>query len=345
VFDGEAAAPRAVLTGDTLFIGDVGRPDLMASAGSSATELASQLYDSLHGKLLPLPDATLVYPGHGAGSMCGKSLSKETVSTLGEQRKLNYALQPMDRDAFVRLVTADQPEAPGYFAYDAELNRRERPTLDDSLDRTLRPLPLATVLGRQAAGAYVLDVRDPSEWAGAHLAGSVNIGLGGQFASWAGQLLDRERSIVLVAEPGHEAEAATRLGRIGFDQVAGYLDGGMAALDARADLVRSVERVTAPVLAEWRAERVPPVVLDVRNDGEHAQKRIEGALHIPLAQLERRQDEVPRDRRVVVHCASGYRSVIALSLLERAGRRDVTDLVGGIAAWQTSALPVQTSAA
>jgi glyoxylase-like metal-dependent hydrolase (beta-lactamase superfamily II)/rhodanese-related sulfurtransferase len=341
VFDGgDAATPHAVLTGDTLFIGDVGRPDLMASVGASAADLAGQLYDSLHDKLLRLPDTTLVYPAHGAGSMCGKNLSKETVSTLGEQRRFNYALQPMSRDEFVRLVTADQPEAPSYFAYDAEMNRRERPTLDSTLARTLRPLPLSAVLQEQQAGAYIVDVRDPTDWAGAHLAGSVNIGLGGQFATWAGTLLARDRAIVVVAEPGREMEAATRLGRIGFDHVTGYLDGGMEALATRPDLVRSVERVTAPVLAEWRAESAPPVVLDIRNPGERAQKRIEGSVHIPLAQLERRIDELPDDGRIVVHCASGYRSSIAVSLLERQARRHVTDLVGGIAAWQTSALPV-----
>ncbi len=337
----DAVNPYAVLTGDTLFIGDVGRPDLMASVGMTAEELAGLLYDSLRNKLLVLPDATLVYPAHGAGSMCGKNLSKETVSTLGEQRKFNYALQPMARDEFVRLVTADQPEAPGYFAYDADLNRRERPTLDMTLARMLQPLALEEVLRMAAAGAYVLDVRDPADWAGAHLAGSINIGLSGQFATWAGSLLDRTRAIVVVADPGRESEAATRLGRIGFDHLAGYLDTGMAALAGRPELLRAHERVTAPVLAEWLAQAAPPVVLDIRNPGERDAKHIAGSLHIPLAQLERRRGEIPRGRRLVVHCAGGYRSMIALSLLEHHAVPDATDLVGGIAAWEKSALPVQ----
>jgi len=343
--DRDAKTPHAVLTGDTLFIGDVGRPDLMASVGASATDLGGQLYDSLHDKLLPLPDSTLVYPAHGAGSMCGRNLSKETVSTIGEQRRFNYALRPMSRDDFVRLVTADQPEAPSYFAYDADMNRRERPTLDATLARTLRPLSLAQALELQKEGATVLDVRDPSDWAGAHWTGSIDIGLGGQFATWAGTLLDRERAIVLVAEPGREVEAATRLGRIGFDRIAGYLEGGMAALAARPDLVRSIERVTAPVLADWMAAAAPPVLIDVRRPAEHAALRIEGALQIPLSHLERRLDEIPRGRRVVVHCASGYRSAVAVSILERHDVRDATDLVGGIAAWQASSLPVGTATA
>jgi len=336
----DAVNPYAVLTGDTLFIGDVGRPDLMASVGVSADELAGMLFDSLRTKLLTLPDATLVYPAHGAGSMCGKNLSKETVSTLGEQRKFNYALQPMERHEFVRLVTADQPEAPGYFAYDADLNRRERPTLDTTLERMLQPLALEDVLRMANAGAYVLDVRDPSDWAGGHVAGSINIGLCGQFATWTGSLLDRTRAIVVVAEPGRETEAATRLGRIGFDHLAGYLDTGMAALAGRPELLRAHERVTAPVLAEWLARPEPPVVLDVRNPGEREAKYIAGTVHIPLAQLERRRAEIPRGRPLVVHCAGGYRSMIALSLLEHHGVPDATDLVGGIAAWEKSALPV-----
>jgi rhodanese-related sulfurtransferase len=214
----DAQQPQAVLTGDTLFIGDVGRPDLMASVGVSAEELAGKLYDSLHDKLLPLPDETIVYPAHGAGSMCGKNLSRETSSTLGQQRLYNYALRPMSRSDFIGLVTADQPATPAYFAYDAMLNRQERPTLGSTLEKALRPLDLETVLQRQRDGAYVVDVRDPNEWAEAHLAGSIDIGLGGQFATWAGTLLERDRPIVLVAEPGRETEAATRLGRIGFDQ-------------------------------------------------------------------------------------------------------------------------------
>jgi glyoxylase-like metal-dependent hydrolase (beta-lactamase superfamily II)/rhodanese-related sulfurtransferase len=338
----DAERPQAVLTGDTLFIGDVGRPDLMASVGAKAEDLAGQLYDSLHGKLLRLPDATRVYPAHGAGSMCGKNLSKERSSTLGEQRRYNYALQPMPREDFIRLITADQPEAPAYFSYDAKLNRMARPTLDAVLEKVLRPLDLDETLRQRQAGAYVLDVRDPGDWTAAHFAGSINIGLGGQFATWAGTLLDRGRPIVLVAEPEREQEAAMRLGRIGFDHVVGYLDGGMLALAQRPDLVRATERVTAAELAERLGAAEAPAVLDVRNDGEHRTKRIAGSLNIPLSKLEARLEELPKGRRLAVHCASGYRSSIAASVLSRHGITDIEELVGGITAWEKSGLPVES---
>jgi len=334
-------APYAVLTGDTLFIGDVGRPDLRASLGWSATDLASLLYDSLREKLLVLPDETMVYPAHGAGSLCGKNLSTDTVSTIGVQRRYNYALQPMDKEEFVEMVTADQPDAPDYFTYDAILNTKERPTLERTLAQVLRPLTLADALRLEAEGAQLLDARDPAEFEGAHLRNSVNIGLGGQFATWAGTLLDRDKPIVIIAEPGREEEAALRLGRIGFDHIAGYLAGGMEALDTRPELVQRTERMTAPALAEQLADPISPLVLDVRGQSELKAGRIAGSVHIPLQQLRARLGEVPRGtRRVVVHCGSGYRSAMAASLLERHGVRDVADLVGGIAAWKASQLQV-----
>src|SRR5436190_11112477 len=187
----DPAKPYAVLTGDTLFIGDVGRPDLRASLGWTASDLGSHLYESLHNQLLPLPDETLVYPAHGAGSLCGKQLSSDTVSSLGDQRRMNYALQPMTKDEFIRLVTADQPDAPAYFTYDAILNTREHATLDNNLEQVLHPLNLDEVLRMGDAGAQILDVRDAAEYAKGHLAGRLHIGLGGQYATWAGTVLDR----------------------------------------------------------------------------------------------------------------------------------------------------------
>ena len=250
----DPAKPYAVLTGDTLFIGDVGRPDLRASLGWSANDLGALLYDSLREKLLPLPDETLVYPAHGAGSLCGKKLSSDTVSSLGDQRRMNYALQPMTKEEFIRLVTADQPDAPEYFTFDAILNTRERGTLESNLERVLKPVGLEEVIRLGDAGEQLLDVRDAGEFAKGHLAGSINIGLGGQYATWAGTLLDRVRPIVIIAEPGREEDAALRLGRIGFDHVRGYLDGGMAALAERPDLVWPTERVSAAMVEEerWR---------------------------------------------------------------------------------------------
>ncbi|ETX01357.1 MAG: sulfurtransferase [Candidatus Entotheonella factor] len=340
-----ADRPHAVLTGDTLFIGDVGRPDLMASIGMTADELANLLYDSLHNKLLPLPDETLVYPAHGAGSLCGRNLSTDTVSTMGTQRHYNYALQPMSREAFVALVTADQPEAPSYFAYDAMLNRRERATLEAALEQGLTPLSLDTVIQLMHTDAQVVDVRDVADFAGAHLRGSLNISLSGAYATWAGTLLDRHRPIVLVADPGQEGEAATRLGRIGFDHVQGFLDGGMQALDARLDLVQRTERITAPALAEQLASATPPVVLDVRTEKEWQDKHIEGSLNIPLNHLRERISEIPLHQPLVVHCGSGYRSAIAVSILTPYDPAHIADLVGGFAAWEASQFETTTSEA
>jgi len=338
--DRDAEHPHAVLTGDTLFIGDVGRPDLMASVGVTADELAAMLYDSLHAKLLQLPDDTLVYPAHGAGSLCGKNLGKETFSTMGVQRRYNYALQPMGKDDFVKLVTTDLPESPQYFAYDADLNRRERPGLEETMSRNLRALTLEELLRARDAGAQVLDTRDAVEYAAAHLPGSLNIGLGGQYATWAGTLLDPQRPIVLVAEPGREEESGMRLGRIGFDRVEGYLEGGIESAEARPGAIERSERITAVTVAEELESSAPPIVVDVRTPGEYAQKRIEGSRHIPLSHLAERLGELPRDRRLIVHCATGYRSTIGASLLRQHGFHDVSDLVGGIAAWEASRLAV-----
>jgi hydroxyacylglutathione hydrolase len=337
--------PHAVLTGDTLFIGDVGRPDLRAAMGYSAAELAGLLYDSLHDKLLGLPDETLVYPAHGAGSLCGKSLSAETVSTIGVQRQYNYALQPMSKAEFLEMVTAEQPEAPPYFTYDAILNTKEHATLEQTLDQVLKPLPLAELLARMDSGAQVLDVRDPAEFSAGHLAGSINIGLSGQFASWAGTVLNREQPILLVASPGLQKQAATRLGRIGFDHVGGYLDLGMAALESHSEHVARTPRIAATTLAEQMASAAAPLVLDVRADRERRDKFIEGSVQIPLNHLQERVGELPPNRPLVVHCAGGYRSSIAASIIKRHGNPDVSELLGGIAAWEKSGLPVagQTS--
>jgi rhodanese-related sulfurtransferase len=296
------------------------------------------LYDSLHQKLLQLPDSTLVYPAHGAGSMCGKNLSTDTVSPLGVQKRYNYALQPMSREAFIRLVTADQPDAPPYFVYDAMLNRRERPLLERVLEWELTPLAFDAVLRLMNSGAQVLDVRDVADFEGAHLVGSLNISLSGNYATWAGTILERDTPIVLIAEPGRELEAATRLGRIGYDVVAGYLDGGMQALAIRPDLVQRTERITAATLAEQLTGPEPPVILDVRTPREWQTQHIAGSLNMPLNHLQERLDEVPRNRHLVVHCQSGYRSAIAASLLARHGFTQFADLVGGFAAWEASQL-------
>ncbi|PYR59331.1 MAG: MBL fold metallo-hydrolase [Acidobacteria bacterium] len=332
--------PHAVLTGDTLFIGDVGRPDLRVALGWSAADLGGLLYESLRTKLLTLPDASLVYPAHGAGSLCGKAISKETVSTLGEQRRANYALQPMSKAAFVEMVTTDQPDAPPYFTYDAVLNSKERPTLDEALARELNPMTLDQVLALKEVGAQMLDTRDPTEFAAAHLAGSVNIGLGGQYATWAGTVLNRDRPIVIIADPGRESESAVRLGRIGFDHVVGYLTDGLRSLESRPDLTATTERVSAPLAAERLAAADPPLAVDVRTPRECEAKRIKDSVNIPLNHLADRLAELPANRPLLVFCAGGYRSSIAASLLQRHGFTHVTEIAGGFAAWETAHLPV-----
>ena len=342
--DRSATEAEAVLTGDTLFIGDVGRPDLRVALGWSANDLGGLLYDSLRDKLMALPDSAAVYPAHGAGSLCGKALSKETVSTIGEQRRSNYALQPMSKAQFIDLVTADQPEAPSYFTYDAVLNSRERPTLEQTLER-VNALTLDQLLALQSVGAQVLDTRDPAEFAAAHLTGSINVGLVGQYATWAGSVLTHEQPIVIIADPGREQEAAMRLGRIGLDQVVGYLKDGLHSVRSRPDLMMSTERLSAQVAADRVAAAAPdhaPLMLDVRGPGEREQKRIAGSIGIPLMQLGKRLAELPADRPLLVYCAGGYRSSIAASLLQRHGFKQVSEIAGGIAAWAAGNLPVET---
>jgi glyoxylase-like metal-dependent hydrolase (beta-lactamase superfamily II)/rhodanese-related sulfurtransferase len=326
---GDDPEPFGVLTGDTLFIGDVGRPDLLASAGVSAEDLARALYVSVHDKLLSLPNSTRVFPAHGAGSACGKSLSTETVSTMGEQRRTNYALQPMTVDEFIAAVTEGQSAAPAYFSYDAGLNKRERELLDINPPE---PLDLDRVLTEQAAGAVVVDTRAATDFAAGHLARSINVGLDGRFAESVGAVVSPGTPIVLVGDPGTEREAKLRLGRIGFDNVIGALRDGPAALLSRPEVVARSSRLTAAQLQERQADTAVQLV-DVRNPGETALGTLPGARQIPLAQLRDRADELDFDTPIVVYCAGGYRSSIAASLLRSLGAKDVSDLIGGYGAW------------
>jgi glyoxylase-like metal-dependent hydrolase (beta-lactamase superfamily II) len=328
--------PHAVLTGDTLFVGDVGRLDLRASLGFSGQELGSMLYDSLREKLLALPDETLVYPAHGPGTLCGRSLGAETFSTIGRQRVENYALAPMDRAEFVRIVNAEQPEAPAYFEYDAVLNARERSSLWESLERQLRAVSLDEALAMGASGAQLLDTRPAELFEAAHLRGSVNVGLDGRYATWCGTILDPGREIVIIADPGRERESMVRLGRIGFDRVAGFLAGGMQALDERPELVARVQRLAPSALAERLSSQPPPLLIDVRSEQETAAGIIDGARNIPLARLAATTAALPREGPLILYCSSGYRSAIAASMLLRDGRDDVSDLAGGVAAWEAA---------
>ncbi|MFF3075108.1 rhodanese-like domain-containing protein [Kitasatospora sp. NPDC057904] len=329
--------PYGVLTGDALFIGDVGRPDLLASTGVTADELGAMLYDSVHRKLMALPDAVRVFPAHGAGSACGKNLSSEKQSTIGAQRRTNYACRPMDQDTFVHIVTAGQTTAPAYFGHDAALNRQDHPLLDPT--HTARPLCPEGFKEARSAGAVVLDARNPQDFGAGHLRGAVNVPIDGRFAEQAGTVLTPDSDIAIIAPQDRENEVITRLARIGFDHIAGYLRNPDTALPALADHLTPASRLTADQLRTALTTDQPPTVLDVRTRGERETGAIEGSLHIPLTELPTRLAEIPTDHPLVVHCASGHRSSIAASLLRHHGHPDVSDLLGGYTAWHTLTHP------
>ena len=323
--------PYGVLTGDTLFIGDVGRPDLLASIGFTREELADKLYDSLHDKLMTLPDETRVFPAHGAGSACGKNLSTDLWSTMGEQRKTNFALRAADKATFMKLVTEGQPPAPGYFVYDAILNRKDR----ELLDETKVPPAMTYSDVRQAidAGAMLIDGRGPEEFALGHLRGAVNVGLQGRYAEFAGSVVKPDVDIVLITEPGQELEGKNRLARIGFDRVIGYLGEPYQVMFSHPDDVQIASRLTAQAMGERAAAIRDLQIIDVRNPGEAADGMIPGAINIPVGQLPDRVGELDPASPTVVYCAGGYRSSVAASLLRQHGFEDVSDILGGYNAW------------
>jgi hydroxyacylglutathione hydrolase len=323
--------PVSVLTGDTMFIGDVGRPDLLGGR-MSAQDLASMLYDSLHQKLLRLPDATAVYPAHGAGSLCGRNISSETSSTIGQQRQFNYALRPMSREEFVALTTADLPEAPAYFSRDVQMNR------EGSSPLAALPTPPALTPDRVAAmkekGAVVLDTRPSAEYGTGHVPGSMHMGQSGQLASWAGALLSPQTPIILVAEDEERvAESRTRLARVGLENVAGYLAGGIRAWDEAKRPLARTEQIAVDELKARIGEGADVTVVDVRRPGEWQAGHVPGAVHLPLHELEKRAASLDREKPIAIICASGYRSSIATSVLERLGFRQFSNVVGGMNAW------------
>ena len=326
--------PYAVLTGDTLFIGDVGRPDL--APDRTPQELAGMLYDSLHNKLLTLRDSVLVYPAHGAGSLCGRQMSAEKSSTIGQQRLENYALRPKSKDEFVRLLTAELPERPGYFALDAELNRSgPAPLADLPIPEGLSP---QRILELQRAGAVLLDTRSSSQFGAGHIPGSIHIGLTGQFASWAGRIIGLERSIVFIGEDRKEMlEARTRLARVGIENVAGYLENGLAAW-FRAGL--DVDEVPQVTVQDLHREMEQLQLVDIRQPGEWEQGHIAQGVNKPLPKLTDMLDDLDRERPIALHCKSGYRSSIGTSLLKREGFTDVMNVIGGFDAWKACDFPV-----
>jgi glyoxylase-like metal-dependent hydrolase (beta-lactamase superfamily II)/rhodanese-related sulfurtransferase len=323
--------PYGVLTGDTLFVGDVGRPDLLADSGLSAETLARALYGSLHDKLLTLPDATRVFPAHGAGSACGKQLSSETSSTIGQQRQNNHALQISDVDQFVVTLTEDQPPRPRYFKFDSLRNRAQHPLLDTNPPALL---DIDDVCRHALKGAILLDGRDQAEYARGHLRGAVNIGLEGRFAESAGIVLPPDRDIVLVGDTALAQECKIRLARVGFDRVIGQLRDLAGVFTKRPDLVETASRFTAGQLAELLGLEPRLQLVDVRNPGETADGVIPGAREIPLPALTDSIESLDHTAPVVAYCASGYRSLVAASVLRASGFHDVADLMGGYGAWQ-----------
>jgi hydroxyacylglutathione hydrolase len=327
----EPSQPRAVFTGDTLFVGDVGRPDL--SGDHTPQELAAMLYRSLHEKLLLLPGATEVFPAHGAGSLCGRQMSTERSSTIVRERRTNYALQAKSADEFVHLLTESLPPRPEYFGRDVELNRQGAA----ALDRIPPPVPLqaSEVLRQQSEGAVVLDTRPAMEFAVAHVPGSVHIALSGQYASWAARILGLDKRIILVGEDAeHLRESQLRLARVGIEHVEAYLEGGIAGWVKAGYELEFMPQVSASELAELlQQEQGRVVVLDVREATEVEAGAIENSVRIPLGQLSARTSELDREKLLVVHCKGGYRSSIAASILHRAGFREVVNLTGGFDAW------------
>ena len=325
-------SPLKLLTGDTLFIGDVGRPDLAGGKGYTPQMMAAMMYDSLHGKLLKLPDETEVYPAHGAGSMCGRNMSTETSSTMGEQRKFNYALRPMTREEFVTQMTADLPEAPAYFPRDAEINRSGARDLSDLPQPTAyTPLEVAELVGE----VVLLDVRSADEFGAGHIPGSLNIGLGGQFAMWAGSLIPNAARIVLIATTKAQIdEAVVRLARVGLENVSGFLKGGIESWRHAQLPIATITQVSVNELNS-RLQRDVSQVVDVRRPAENETGHVPGAFTSPLANLQKSIDVLPFDREKVtaVICAGGYRSSAATSILEQHGFRNLLNVSGGTSAW------------
>ena len=333
--------PQKLLTGDTLFIGDVGRPDLAGGKGFTPQMMAEMMYDSLHGKLLELPDEVEVYPAHGAGSMCGRNMSKETSSTIGEQRKFNYALKPMSKDEFVTMMTADLPEAPVYFPRDAEINRSGARGLSE-----LQPPQALTpqqAFQLEEQGDVLLDVRSAADFGAGHVPGSLNIGLNGQFAMWAGSLIPLNAAIVIIADTGAQVdESVLRLARVGIENVKGYLEGGVQSWRDAGLAVETIPQLSVAELKEQMANSELQIV-DVRRPGEYVNGHVPRALNAPLSSLDKSLGPLPleKNKPTAIICAGGYRSSAAASLLQKQGFSNLLNVSGGTGAWVNAGYPVE----
>jgi hydroxyacylglutathione hydrolase len=329
--------PRKLLTGDTLFIGDVGRPDLAGGKGYTPQMMAEMMYDSLHGKLLKLPDEVEVYPAHGAGSMCGRNMSKETSSTIGEQRKFNYALKPMSKDEFVKMITTDLPDLPSYFSRDTEINRSGA----RGLSELQPPQALTPQQVSELQNHVLLDVRSAADFGAAHVPGSINIGLGGQFAMWAGCLIPLSAPIVIIADTGVQIdESVVRLARVGIENVKGYLEGGVESWRAAGMPLESIEQVSVAQLKEQMASDDLQII-DVRRPAEYVGGHVPRAINAPLASLDKTPLPLEKDKRTAVICAGGYRSSAAASLLQQQGFSNLINVTGGTGAWVNAGYPVE----
>lgn len=317
----------AVFTGDTLFIGDVGRPDLAIKSDLTKEDLAAMLFDSLYNKILPLADEVIVYPGHGAGSQCGKNLSKETVSTIGEQRKFNYALQPMSKEQFVDVVTEGIGAPPAYFPENARINKEGYQNIDEVLERNLKPLSLDQFTSAINDGALVLDTRNENLFEQASLKYSLNIPLNGQYAVWVGSLIPIEKALVLITEPGKEHESVLRLARVGFENVLGYLEGGVETWEKSGKAVQTVTSIEPEEMMDYIHQGYE--LLDVRRSTEAETEHVSGAINISLVELENRLAELDKNQKYVLHCAGGYRSMIASSILANNGFNNILNIHGG----------------
>jgi glyoxylase-like metal-dependent hydrolase (beta-lactamase superfamily II)/rhodanese-related sulfurtransferase len=338
----EHGKEHGIITGDTLFIGDVGRPDLAQHVVSELTEekLAGLLYDSLRNKILPLADDLIVYPNHGAGSACGKKMSKETTDTLGNQKKTNYALQEMTKEEFIKALLTGLTTPPKYFPQNVLMNIQGYESLDTVMERATKALhPIAFEVLANETGALILDTRDASDFAKGFIPNSINIGLSGNFAQWVGEMIpDIKQKILLVTEPNKEEEAITRLSRVGYDFTIGYLQGGFVAWKESGKDVETIGRITAETFeTSYTAEK--PLIIDVRKKSEFDSEHIIDAINIPLNQINEHLAEIPKDKPFILHCAGGYRSMIAASILKQRGWDDFVDVIGGFKAMTTTSIP------
>ncbi len=335
LFD-EGGNEHAVFTGDTLFVGDVGRPDLLDGKMSSE-ELAEMLYDSLETKLKVLPDHVTLYPGHGPGSACGKNIGKETMSTIGEQKRFNYALKAKSKEDFILQVTDGIQPPPQYFFEDARINKYGYNSIDDVLERNSKPLSQSAFIQAVENGALILDARKSDDFEKGFVPGSLNIGLNGQYAVWVGTLIDINRPLVLVTDSGKEQEAVLRLARVGYENVLGFLEGGIESWSGPRDIVRSVTASDIPAILDQQA-----AVLDVRRPGEWKISHLAGAQLVPLSDMPGNVAHLDRNKTYVVHCGGGYRSMTAISLMKQQGFRNLINVYGGFAAMTNAGLEVVT---